>query len=129
MLRCAFEGRVFTIFGDGLQTRDYIYVTDTTRAALDLYKCARAQWQVINIGSGQEISILDLKMKIEHILGRTVPTQHLDPRPGDVRRHSADITLLKSLIAFEPQVSIDEGLSRTVEFYRQRTAHRRSGEY
>src|SRR2546428_624960 len=120
MLRCAFEGRVFTLFGDGQQTRDYFYVTDTVRAALDLYKCSQAQGRVVNIGSGQEISLMDLKMKIEHLLGRTIPSQYRDPRPGDVRRHRADITLLKSLIEFEPHVSIDEGLNRTVEFYRQR---------
>ena len=120
MLRCAFEGRVFTLFGDGQQTRDYIYVTDTARAALDLYKCSRARGHVVNIGSDQEISVADLKTKIEYILGRPILSQHCDSRPGDVRRHRADITLLKSLIEFEPHVSIDEGLNRTVEFYRQR---------
>lgn len=119
MLRCALEGRVFTLFGDGQQTRDYIYVTDTVRAALDLYKCPQARGRVVNIGSGQEISLIDLKTKIEQILGRTIPTQQRDPRPGDVHRHRADISLLKSLIEFEPQISIDEGLIRTVEFYRK----------
>src|SRR5437016_9113524 len=119
LLRCAFEERVFTIFGDGLQTRDYIYVTDTARAALDLYKCPQARGRVVNIGSGQEISMLDLKTKIEHILGQTIPFEVRDPRPGDVRRHRADIALLKSLIDFKPQVSIDDGLASTVEFYRQ----------
>lgn len=118
MLRCAFEGRVFTLFGDGQQTRDYIYVTDTARAALDLYKCPQARGLVVNVASGQEISIVDLKARIEHILGRPIPSQHREPRPGDVRRHLADITLLKSLIAFEPRVSIDEGLIKTVAFYR-----------
>src|SRR6266702_4799192 len=120
MLKCAFEGRVFTLFGDGQQTRDYIYVADTVRAALDLYKCTQARGQVVNIGSGQEISVVDLKTKIEHILGRIIPSQHHDSRPGDVRRHRAELTLLKSLMEFDPHVSIDGGLSRTVEYYRQR---------
>ena len=53
MLRCAFEGRVFALFGDGQQTRDYTYVTDTARAALELYRCPAASGQVVNIGSGQ----------------------------------------------------------------------------
>src|SRR3989440_9194214 len=119
MLRCAFEGRVFTLLGDGQQTRDYIYVTDTARTALDLYKCSQARGKVVNIGSGQEISIIDLKTKIEHILGQTIPFEVRDSRPGDVRRHRADIALLKSLIDFKPQTSIDDGLASTVEFYRQ----------
>jgi UDP-glucose 4-epimerase len=127
MLRCAFEGRVFTLFGDGQQTRDYTYVTDTVRAALDLYQCPQARGLVVNIGSGQEISIIELKTKIEHILGRTITTQYRDPRPGDVHRHQADISLLKNLIAFEPRVSIDEGLPRTVEFYRKHIDRKLSG--
>jgi UDP-glucose 4-epimerase len=129
MLRCAFEGRSFTLFGDGQQTRDYIYVTDTVQAALDLYKCSQAQGKVVNIGSGQEISIIDLKTRIEYILGKSIPTEHRGPRPGDVRRHLADTTLLKSLVKFEPRVSIDEGLTRTVEFYRRRANRARTGEY
>jgi UDP-glucose 4-epimerase len=129
MLRCAFEGRVFALFGDGQQTRDYIYVTDTARAALDLYKSGQAHGQIVNIGSGQEISILDLKKKIEYILGRAIPTEHRDLRPGDVSRHLADITRLQNLINFEPQISIDEGLVKTVEYYRERAAYTANGEH
>lgn len=121
LLRCAFEGRVFTLLGDGLQTRDYIYVTDTARAVLDLYKCPQARGLVVNIGSGHEISLLDLKKKIEQILGWTIPFEHHAPRPGDIRHNRADTTLLKRLIAFKPQVSLEEGLSRTVEYYRAHT--------
>ncbi len=120
MLKCAFGQGVFTVFGDGRQTRDYIYVTDTVRAAVELYECSQARGKVVNIGSGQEISIIDLKTKIEHMIGRPIPTEYREPRPGDVRRHRADVTLLKTLIGFEQQVSVDEGLARTVEFYRQR---------
>lgn len=127
MLKCAFGGGVFTLFGDGQQTRDYIYVADTTRAALDLYGCSQARGKVVNVGSGQEISMLDLKTKIEHILGRPIPTEYRDPRPGDVRRHCADITLLKNLIGFEPRMSIDEGLTSTAEFYRQRAGYTVTG--
>lgn len=123
MLRCVFEGRTFTLFGNGQQTRDYLYVTDTARAVLAMYACPQAQGLVVNIGSGQEISIIELKTKIEHILGETVPTQWSTPRPGDVLRHRADITLLQGLVGFEPKISLDEGLERTIEFYRQRTTH------
>ncbi|HJT55526.1 MAG TPA: GDP-mannose 4,6-dehydratase [Ktedonobacteraceae bacterium] len=127
MLKCAFGEDTFTIFGDGKQTRDYLYVTDTVRAALDLYECSRAAGKVVNIGSGQEISIIDLKTKIEAVLGRPIPTEYREPRSGDVRRHRADIKQLKSLIEFEQQVSIDEGLAKTVEFYRQRAGSMLAG--
>ena len=120
LLRCAFAERTFTLFGDGQQTRDYIYVTDTVRAALALYTCPQARGQVINIGSGQEISVSDLKSGIEHVLGKPIPCDYREPRPGDVRRHRADITLLEKLTGFKPRVSLNEGLARTVEFYRRR---------
>ncbi len=120
LLRSAFEERDFTLFGDGQQTRDYMYVTDTVRAVLALYKCPQAYGRVVNIASGREIGILELKTKIEHILRRPIPTRWENARPGDVRRHLADITLLESLIDFKPQVSIDEGLVKTIEFYRER---------
>lgn len=128
MLRCAFEGREFHMFGDGQQTRDYIYATDTARAVLELYRCEQARSHVINIGSGQEISMIVLKEKIERILGKSIPTRQCGERPGDVRRHRADITLLQHLIRFEPQVSIDEGLVKTIDFYRSRT-HQLAGEH
>jgi UDP-glucose 4-epimerase len=127
ILKCAFEGSIFTIFGDGQQTRDYIYVTDTVRAVLNLYEYPRARGKVVNIGSGQEISIIDLKTKIEQILDRAIPAEYRDPRPGDVHRHRANVALLKSLIGFEQRVSIDEGLARTVEFYRERAGYHLTG--
>jgi UDP-glucose 4-epimerase len=120
LLKSAFDGGVFTLFGDGRQSRDYIYVTDTVRAALELYTCPQAHGQVINVASGHEISLLDLKSKIEHILGHPIPMQHHAVRPGDVQRHQADITRLQTLTGFTPQVSFDDGLVKTIEFYRQR---------
>ncbi|HLW03730.1 MAG TPA: NAD-dependent epimerase/dehydratase family protein [Ktedonobacterales bacterium] len=122
LLRSVFEGQVFRLFGDGEQTRDYIYVADTVRAALALYRCPQARGQVVNIGSGQEISIRALMRKIEALVGAPVLYQCCDPRPGDVRRHLADVSLLRRLVPFEPQVSIDDGLAQTVVFYRQRAA-------
>jgi nucleoside-diphosphate-sugar epimerase len=97
------------------------------RAALELYRCPAASGQVVNIGSGQEISVLELKTKIEQILGWAIPTRYCDQRPGDVRRHLADITSLKNLVEFEFQVSMDEGLNRTIEFYRKQADERRIG--
>ncbi|GCF10081.1 dTDP-glucose 4,6-dehydratase [Dictyobacter arantiisoli] len=122
LLSGAFGGNTFKLFGDGRQTRDYIYVTDTVRAVLALYACFQERGQVVNIASGQEISMIDLKTKIEHILGHPIPMQQCDPRPGDVQRLVADTTRLKSLTGFAPQVSFDDGLVKTIEFYRQRAS-------
>ncbi|MEO7003336.1 MAG: NAD-dependent epimerase/dehydratase family protein [Ktedonobacterales bacterium] len=125
LLRNALEGRTSVIFGDGEQTRDYIYATDTARAALALYAQPAARGKVINIGSGQEISMLALIASLEQALGRPIPYEHREPRPGDVRRHCADVTLLKTLIDFQPQVTLAEGLAPTVAFYCERAQHAR----
>jgi nucleoside-diphosphate-sugar epimerase len=68
--------------------------------------------------------MLDLLGQLERILGRPIPHERQQERPGDVRRHCADVSLLRQLIAFEPQVSLEDGLARTVEFYRRRWARR-----
>lgn len=128
LLTCVFEGRPFKLFGDGLQTRDYIYVTDTVRAALELYGSPEARGRVVNIGSGQEITIRALIEKVEGILGRSIAVEQHAPRPGDVRRHLADVRQLKSLTGFEPEVSIDEGLIRTVAFYQETAKQASRGE-
>lgn len=121
LLQCALNRRPFTLFGDGEQTRDFCYISDLVRATLALYKCHAAHGRVVNIASGQEIRLLDLKTKIEQLLGSTIACQQHDPQPGDVRRQQADITLLQELTSFEPQISIDEGLRRTVDFYCKQT--------
>jgi UDP-glucose 4-epimerase len=118
-LRCAMEGTPFTLFGDGEQTRDYIYVTDTVRAALTLYGTPAAQGHVVNIGSGTQIRIIDLVEKIQALVGRPIHIERKPPRPGDVMRHQAGTALLHELTGFTPQVDIDTGLARTVEWYRQ----------
>lgn len=120
MLTSFFEGRVFAIFGDGQQTRDYLYAEDTARAVLQLYGCPETRGRIVNIASGQAISLLALKATIERILGREIPCAHHAPRPGDVRQHVADVSLLKSLVDFRPRLTLDEGLERTIAFYARR---------
>ena len=106
------------IYGDGLQTRDYIYVTDTANAAVACYEHSETRREVTNIASGREISINDLV----HLLLKKLNAEHheikyVDRRPGDVRRHCADITKANKLCQFAQQVDITEGLNITVDWY------------
>ncbi len=120
LLRALYSGEAFSLFGDGEQTRDYIYVTDTVKAVLALYEEPAARGKVVNIGSGREISMLELITRLERVVGRTIPIARKPPRPGDVRRHCADVSLLHSLVDFQPQVTMDEGLAATVAYYERR---------
>ncbi|HEX9036781.1 MAG TPA: NAD-dependent epimerase/dehydratase family protein [Ktedonobacterales bacterium] len=120
LLRALYAGEPFSLFGDGEQTRDYIYVTDTVQAALALYAEPAARGKVVNVGSGSEISMLELIARLERIVGRPIPVERKEPRPGDVRRHCADVSLLRSLVDVRPQISMDDGLAATVAYYERR---------
>jgi len=117
-LRRILEGQAPVIFGDGEQTRDYIYVTDTANAMVDIYKNKNTRGKIINIGSGKEISINNLIRIICQVIGYNDNNPiHKNPRVGDVRRHCADITLAKELINFKPKIDFEEGLRETIGWY------------
>ena len=98
------------IYGDGKQTRDYLYVTDTANAAIDVYNSNSTRNNVLNIASGKEILIETLIKLIGKYLNSDKPIIYEQERPGDVRRHIANISLAEDLIGFKPTVSSEEGL-------------------
>lgn len=116
-IRRILEGQAPVIFGDGEQTRDYIYVTDTANAMIEIYKNKNTRGMVLNIGSGKEISINDLVGTICQVMEYNNNPIHNNPRIGDVRRHCADITTAKNLIYFKHEIDFEEGLRKTVEWY------------
>lgn len=105
------------IFGDGKQTRDWIYVEDTAKGAVEAAKNESTRGKIMNIASGKETTINDLmKIIIDHT-GYKKPIIYKEARAADVRRHYADISLAKKLINFKPQYSIDKGVRKTVDWY------------
>jgi UDP-glucose 4-epimerase len=117
LLRCM-AGRLMVIFGDGLQTRDFTYVSDTARGILRAGIVDEAVGQTLNLGSGREISINDLAAKVAEVVGSNrAGIVHEEPRPGDVLRLYADATKARQLLGFEPEISLDEGLQRLKKWY------------
>ncbi len=118
LLRCLSD-RPMVIFGEGTQTRDFTYVADTAEGIWKAGMSDIAVGQTINLGSGQEIAINDLAVKIAAISGKPeAKVIHDLPRPGDVLRLFADTTQAKALIGFEPRVSLTDGLSKLKDWYR-----------
>jgi len=111
------EGKNPIIEWDGKQTRDFTFVTDTVDGIVKLAKCDAAIGEVTNIGQGGQTSIEDIVLTICKVMGHE-GVDHKEKRPQDVRRHWADISKAKRLIGFEPKVSLEEGLKRTVEWYK-----------
>jgi UDP-glucose 4-epimerase len=110
-------GQPIEIFGDGEQTRDYVYVRDTADAAIRLYAEPRARARIVNVASGREVTINQLVAMLLEALGSDVPVVHGDARPGDVRRHQASIELARELFGYEPSTPLREGLAETVAWY------------
>lgn len=117
LLRCM-AGKPMVIFGDGKQTRDFTFVSDTASGILLAGFSDAAIGGTINLGQGAEISINDLADKVATVVGNEArPREHSEPRPGDVLRLHADSTKARQLLRFAPQVSLSEGLARLQAWY------------
>ena len=112
------EGRSPTIYGDGEQTRDFTFVGDVVNGVLRAAEAAGASGEVINVAAGGRISLNLLFQTMRRLIGGTVSPVYVEGRAGDVRDSQADITKARDILGFEPQVSLDEGLRRTVDWYR-----------
>jgi UDP-glucose 4-epimerase len=104
------------IFGDGQQTRDFTEVSDTVHGILLAGECDAVIGETINIAAGGEISVNNVAQIILKLLGRDgqLPPLHMESRPGDVRRHYADISKARQLLGFQPRVNFEEGIKRYI---------------
>ncbi len=107
------------INGDGLQTRDFVYVGDVVQALLSAATSPAAPGRVFNVGTGRSVSILELWWTIARLAGTEVRPTHGPARPGDVPHSLSSIEAARCHLQFSPRVDFDEGLGRTLEWYRR----------
>jgi UDP-glucose 4-epimerase len=107
-----------TIFGDGKQSRDFTYIDNVVHGNLLAADAPAAVGQTINVACGESYDLLQLVNGINKILGTNIQPVFEPARAGDVRESLADISLARKLLKYEPIVDFDEGLRRTVEYYR-----------
>jgi UDP-glucose 4-epimerase len=112
------RGEPPVIQGTGDQTRDFIFVRDTARFAVDLAKRDELRGRTFNLGSGAEISIRDLVGRMGRIAGYTGPVSSAPARAGDVQRHCGDARALQSVAGTLDLTPIDRGLAETWAWYR-----------
>jgi UDP-glucose 4-epimerase len=106
------------VFGDGSQSRDFTFVSDTAAGILLGGEHPKAVGETINIGSGTEVRIADLAKTVAAVTGRpNAEIVHDEPRPGDVYRLIADVSRARALLGFEPRVSMADGLQRLLQWY------------
>lgn len=116
-LKAALRNDPITIYGDGSQTRTLCYVDDNIDTTLNILNSKEGENQTINIGSDQEITILDLAKKLISITGSASSIVHLPAlKEGDMTRRKPDITKMKQFL-HRPLTSLDEGIHKLVQFY------------
>src|SRR5436309_1243462 len=112
------QGRRPTIYGDGLQSRDFTYVKNVVEANLLACKAPGVGGQVFNVACGDRITVNSMLQQINKIAGKDITPIYADNRAGDIKHSQADITRAKEHLGFEPKVSFEEGLRHTIEWYR-----------
>jgi len=116
----ALKDEPLTIYGDGRQTRSFLYISDWLSGTWELLT-GRYKGEIINIGSDREITIIDLAKKIISLSNSKSSIVFLQKRDDDPSRRAADIGKAKKVLKWEPRFNLDEGLIQTIEWFRGRT--------
>ncbi|MGI8423382.1 MAG: SDR family oxidoreductase [Chloroflexota bacterium] len=107
-----------TIYGDGGQTRDFTYVANVVDGVLRACEAPKASGEVINVATSGRISLNELFTEMKKIAGATVEPEYVEARQADVRDSQADISKAAELLGYKPIVSFEEGLARTIDWYK-----------
>jgi len=123
-------GQPLTVFGDGSQTRDYVFVRDVARANLaaatqDLPAPGKLDSRGFNIGTGIETSVLALAEALQQSAGSGVPLHFAPTRPGEQQRSAVSITKAQQQLGWRPQVDLHDGLEETFAFFAERFGRER----
>ncbi|MCX7017759.1 MAG: SDR family oxidoreductase [Candidatus Sumerlaeota bacterium] len=110
-----------TIFGNGMQSRDFTFVENNVIANILAATAPGGAGQTMNIACGKSFTLLDLLTELNSILGTRIEPVYAPPRAGDVKHSLADISRARQLIQYEVSIDFTEGLRRTVEWYRKNT--------
>jgi UDP-glucose 4-epimerase len=115
-------GKNPVIFGEGNITRDFFYVKDTASVLSQLIDLDHINGQIINIGTGVEISMKDLLNELIHLINTNLKIEFLSDRPADVPRLWVNNSKFLSILNFKPSVSFQEGLLETIQYYKDLSA-------
>jgi nucleoside-diphosphate-sugar epimerase len=118
-MAAAIARRGCTVFGDGLQSRDFVFVGDVVRANLLALDAPVLRGTAINIGTGGRTTLLHIIAELGKLADREMRVTHAESRKGDIRHSQADITRARKLLGYEPAVAFGNGLAATFDWYRQ----------
>ena len=119
-ITAALQKKEPVIYGDGEQTRDFTFIENVVHANLLAARVSRCTGEVLNIATGERMSLNQLVSHLEDITGNRLSPLHVETRKGDVLHSLADINLARSFLGYEPSVDLKTGLHQTLEWFRNR---------
>lgn len=119
-VRMALAGQPVPLYGDGSTRRDYTYVSDIVEGIARLLQQPGGWgYEIFNLGNGTPVTLLDMVRAVEKALGKTLEIHFLDQQPGDVEQTHADIGKAAAFCGYAPKVSLEKGVGRFVEWFRE----------
>jgi dTDP-glucose 4,6-dehydratase len=115
----ALNGKPITVYGDGKQTRSFCYVSDMTTGLTAVMFSDKTKGEVVNLGNPEEYKIIDFAKKIQKMTGTGSAIVHKELPVDDPAKRQPDISKAKTLVGWIPKVSVDEGLKKTIAYYKQ----------
>lgn len=119
LINQALENRPLTVYGDGIQTRSFCYVSDMVAGLESVMFSDNTKGEVINLGNPEEYTMIDLAHKIQKMTGTSSKVVFKDLPVDDPMQRRPDISKVKKLIGWKPVVTVDEGLVKTIEYYKK----------
>jgi UDP-glucose 4-epimerase len=113
------SGEQPSIYGDGLQSRDFTYVANIVRGNILASEVPNVGGRIFNIADGRRTTLLQLLELLAKLLGKEITPVFLPPRVGAVRESLADISQARKVLGYEPIVGLEEGIRQTIDYYRQ----------
>jgi dTDP-glucose 4,6-dehydratase len=113
----ALRGKPLTVAGSGRQTRDWVFVKDTCNGLVKAASKKKAIGEVFNLGSGEEVSVIEIAKKIIKLCKGKCKIEFIDERSGQVMKHISDSSKAKKLLGWKAKTKFDEGLANTFEWY------------
>ncbi len=114
--KAVIEDEAIPVYGDGLQTRDFTFVSDAVAANLAAATVDDAVGEIFNIGGGSRVVLKEVLETMEEIVGKPIKRNHIERAMGDARHTAADVSKAKKILGYQPEVSLKEGLTREWEW-------------
>jgi nucleoside-diphosphate-sugar epimerase len=106
------------IHGTGEQSRDFTFVDNVVEANILATQASGVKFEILNVSNGKDFSVLELAETLNRLMGKSIKPIFTPPRPGDIHRTLGDISRAKTILGYTPKVDFEEGLRKTIEWFR-----------